>query len=264
MKKKLKKAAALLLACLVCIMFVGCGRRTNISLYVSISRWAIGSNERIDCGEYVLKNERPGDAYLLEITMERSENIVILATARYDDTNEIVPNKYMTESFSGYESDEPGLYILTQEYKGYLGDEANGGYALFSIHLEILENRSLPEMEFDGGEECIRVEGEDVREGLKFVYKYDGESHFPSVRLMHEGKEVVKYTDSGLDHINYNLYNPRIYDGEKFVKLEYVGEWTTEVGLYLFDFIVSRSDLPDEYEDTFCDINIPLYIEIVA
>lgn len=155
---------------------------------------------------------------------------------RFDPVNLAVPGEYRVEQW----------YSLVHEVG-----------STFGINVKVNEVRPMPDIQFEGGADCI-----EFIENERYVYKYDGERHYPAIRLSYEGEEIlyVPFEDA---HYEYSY--AKVYNGTEFVEAPYPtgAPWAEGVGIYKFTVVISRSDLPEEYRYTFRDIRKDIIIEII-
>lgn len=227
---------------------IGCKNKENrpIRLEVCIARK--NENMEWEYTDYVLYNKGT-DKNTLKVEYDNTAtDMFITAEAFYDDTNEYIPLEKATRRFVDGFFDKInvlGTHVLNETYP-----DGN-----FSLIFTVFENRPMPDIVFDGGIYCLESDGE------KFTYRYDGQRHFPSVKILYQGEELLSYNN---DSMMYHVFDVQIWNGEKFIdKPEDSIISSQDVGIYKFHFYVGREQLPDDYEHTFREIGKDLVIEII-
>ena len=121
----------------------------------------------------------------------------------------------------------------------------------FSLKLKVWDEKPKYVVEYDVGSNNISSNNN------KFVYKYDGGLHLPSLKLSYNNKEICTVTSLKL----YNISEIKKFNGTEFVARE-SGSLASDVGLYQYTFVLEEI-LPDEYKDFFSLIMTTITIEIV-
>lgn len=156
--------------------------------------------------------------------------------SRFDPVNLAVPGEYRVEQW----------YSLVH----HVG-------STFGINVKVNEVRPMPDIQFEGGADCI-----EFVENERYVYKYDGEEHYPAIKLSYKGEEVVYLR---YEHERNHVYFDDLMmneDGE-FVEIPEGVIVAKDIGIYQVTMKIYKSRLPEEYKYTFRDIRKDIIIEII-
>lgn len=191
---------------------------------------------------YVVMYDNVGNEYEMYETYSKCEykaeydykpNFVYLfsCTTFYRDNDE----KFMSRNLLKIRGDDVGEHIvsmwnLSREY---------------ILHVVIKEKSGLmPEVRFDPMGAVEYIENE------RYVYEYDGEEHYPHIKLSYNGKDLILR-----DKLSMAVHCPPEIDASRaFV----------DVGVYEFVYLIDDSDFIKEKDKGVYTVNTPqITVEII-
>ena len=201
-------------------------------------------------------NTKEDGGNVVEWEYERRDepDLRINASAKFWDTDRYVVEEPDWGGISGgiVDISTPGVYEMHAEYTyDYAGSVI--------VIATVKENRPLPDIQMDGGEDCI-----ESIPNKRFVYKYDGKEHFPSILVSYNGETLRYFSSDDPGSGSAYLFTFEYYNGTEFIPFDETEKRIClDIGLYRCVFSYSRDELPVEYKNTFRDIRCQILIEIV-
>ena len=184
-----------------------------------------------------------GSSRTVELEYDERKEYYFSYTVYYTDND--APTGEAGYASSTIKGNEPGTYSVSAEVS-FNDGKMHQSYSINIIIKEKPDLRVHPEVRFDpNGATIEERDGETV-----YVYKYDGDDHFPKIHLFYDDQEIeLELRNHGISSAKYN--------GDFY---RYVEPW--EIGAYEVEYWVYGDDYKNNGSALYHSVRVTILVEI--